>query len=125
MSDDRAQSEFNMAVSYLNRLNALFYAADESAMSLDAGTWFHVLMALERELSTEMSPDELQDFAKQRTSLNQQLQRQNAQNARTGRAEIPPELYEGLHTYELQLRTILRSAGLQTKIVDDAMKALK
>jgi hypothetical protein len=56
---DRDQSEFDMAVSYLGRLNALFYQADQAAMNLDIYNWFHALLCLFRELSTEMKEDEI------------------------------------------------------------------
>jgi hypothetical protein len=125
MGEDRAQNDFNMAVSYLNRLNVLFYTANDAAMTLDAAAWFHTLMALERELSTEMRPDEIKAFALTRSKINNDLALNTARNTRTGRQEIPPTLYESLHSYELDIRRIVRESGLQTKIIDDAMKALK
>ena len=60
--DERQQSEFNDAIGYLNRLNSLFYLCDNSSIELDAFSWFHSLMALERELSTEMEEKELSAF---------------------------------------------------------------
>lgn len=125
MAEDRQQSEFNMAVSYLNRLNGLFYVADDAAIALDAGTWFHTLMALERELSTEMKADERNKYGELRHKVNELLAK-NAQNAkRSGRTEIEPELYEALHQYEISIRSVLKEAGLQNKIVDSALKALR
>lgn len=125
MGEDRAQSEFNMAVSYLNRLNALFYAADEAAMSLDARNWFHTLMALERELSTEMKEPEVKKFSTTRATLNTQIAQNDARNMRTGRVEMLPELYDGLHEYELELRRVLKEAGLQNKMVQGAEQFFK
>lgn len=126
---ERQQSEFNMAVSYLNRLNALFYAADEAAIMLDVNAWFHTLMAIERELSTEMKENkqhkELSTFKKKREEINNYLESNNKITSRTGKTEIKTELYDALHEYELKLRTILREAGLQNKIIGDAEKALK
>lgn len=126
---ERQQSEFNMAVSYLNRLNALFYAADEAAITLDVSAWFHTLMSIERELSTEMKKtkelDELNQFKKMRETINSILEKNTIRNNRTGRLEVIPELYDALHDYELALRKVLREAGLQNKIMGDAERALK
>jgi hypothetical protein len=126
MGEERQQSEFNMAVSYLNRLNALFYAADDASISLDATSWFHTLMAIERELSTEMnSENERKKFKEARTKINDLLLKNTQQNKRTGQQEMLAELYDALHDFETDLRMILKEAGLQNRNVDDAMKALK
>lgn len=120
MGEERAQSEFNMAVSYLNRLNALFYAADESAMGLDASQWFHALMALERELSTEMKAGEFSKFKQNRERIKELVAQNERINAKTGRQEMNSALYEALHDYETQLRRVLKDAGLQNKMVTGA-----
>ena len=124
MDDNRSQSEFNMAVSYLNRLNALLYTADEAAMSLDVYTWFHSLMALYRELSTEMKPDEIKSF-EQKISLLEPKITVSLSVAERGRGDIEPDVYKTLHQFEMDLRHILKSSGLQMKMQEDAMKALK
>lgn len=122
--ETRAQSEFNMAVSYLNRLNALFYAADEAAISLDVYTWFHSLLAIYRELSTEMKPTEAEDFDARIMRINPQLNLSLNQQLQ-GRGETSTELYQELHTFEIKLRKILKSSGLQMKQQEDALKALR
>lgn len=124
MGEDRDQSSFNMAVSYLNRLNILFMMADDAAMFSDSYGWFHALMAIRRELSTEMKPDELEHFSKEKTRLNELLAKNANQNARTGRGDIIPELYDGLDDFEMRLRDVLKAAGLQTKMMNDPRKAL-
>jgi len=118
----RQQSEFNMAVSYLNRLNLLFYAADNASMELDAHGWFHALQALFRELSTEMKPQEEERFEALAKEINEELSECNRHQSRTGRVEIIPELYEKLHNYEKSLRKILKDAGLQNRMVDDFLE---
>lgn len=120
--EERAQSEFNMAVSYLNRMNALFYIADESAMSLDAYQWFHSLLAIERELSTEMKPDELKKFEERIKRIAPEVTLWVQQKNTGQNPTIETELYEELHTLEIELRRVLKSAGLQNKMVDDALK---
>ena len=117
MGEERAQSEFNMAVSYLNRLNTGFYMAGDAANNLDAPAWFHSLLWLERELSTEMKPTELAAFRQERARINALVARNSLRNAKTGRVEILPELYDALHEFETKLRLILKDAGLQNKMV--------
>ena len=123
--EERAQSEFNMAVSYLNRMNALFYIADEAAMSLDAYQWFHSLLAIERELSTEMGKKELEAFEKTIKNIHPEVTNWVNQKNRGVNITIESELYQSLHELEIALRKILKDAGLQNKMMEDAMNALK
>ena len=116
-SEKRSQSEFNMAVSYLNRLNVLFYLCNDAAIQLDSYSWFHSLMALFRELSTEMNKDI--------TKLNVSVNKNMGNIRRKGVISIESELYQQLHEFEMKLRKILKDAGLQTKIMEDARKALR
>jgi len=125
MESDRPQSEFNMAVSYLNRLNALFYVCDESAMNLDAHSWFHALLALFRELSTEMTESELKEKQTTIDMINNLISKNNSQYIRTGKQEVSSELYTELHNFELFIRKVLEKAGLQKRMMDDPTKALR
>ena len=124
-ADSRAQSEFNMALNYLSRLNQLFYICDEAAMSLDIYQWYHSLLALFRELSTEMKDTEITEMKTKSkllaSGVNEFLQIQNTQ----GVAEVSTELYDGLHEFELTIRNVLKTSGLQMKMKQDARKALK
>ena len=123
--EERAQSEFNMAVSYLNRMNALFYIADEAAMGLDAYQWFHTLLAIERELSTEMNPKELEGFETKMKAIHPEVTSWVENKNRGLVSTMGKELYENLHHLEIDLRRILKDAGLQNKMMEDAMNALK
>jgi len=123
--DEREQSEFNMAVSYLNRLNHLFYSCNASSMSLDAFGWYHSLMALFRELSTEMKPDEITSWQKKGTTINGLIRKNLDRCNRTGRQELSPDLYEELHKFELFLRNVTKKSGLQNRMQDNASFALK
>lgn len=121
----RDVSEFNSAVSYLNRLNMLFSVCIESAVNLDPYMWFHTLLALYRELSTEMKPDELTYFEDNSVMINKEISDWMNMNKRHGPQPLPNELYKKLHKFELKLRSIMKEAGLQQKTMEDAMKALK
>lgn len=121
----RDVSEFNSAVSYLNRLNVLFSMCIEAAINLDPYMWFHTLQALYRELSTEMKQPELTYFETNGTIINKEISEWMATVKRHGPQPLPNNLYKNLHDYELKLRYIMKAAGLQQKVMEDAMKALK
>jgi len=125
MEPDRQISEFNMAVSWLNRLNYYFYKVDEAAENLDLYAWFQGLMILNRELVTEMKADEETSHNKKAKELFTQIQTQMNQQKRTGRAGIPPALYWELHEYETYLRKIMDKSGLLKRVQEDALKALR
>lgn len=121
----REVSEFNSAVSYLNRLNLLFSMCDEYAMELNPFMWFHTLMALYRELSTEMDKDELDYFKDNSTRINNEVTKWMELKQRNMQQPLSNELYNLLHEFELKLRSIMKDAGLQQKVMEDAEKALQ
>lgn len=125
MENNREQSEFNMSVSYLNRLNALFYLADESSMSLNVNQWFHSLYALYRELSTEMKEEEMTELEKKFKKINSLLHEYNDEIKRRGTGSVKSELYDSLHTTELKIRHVLKTSGLQLKMKRDAGSAIE
>jgi len=99
VADSREQSEFNMALSWLNRLNYWFYTCDEASSNLDLHKWFQTLIILFRELSTEMKEKEIEEKQKE---LNDIWQLINQTQARRGSASfINVELYWSLNNFEL------------------------
>lgn len=125
MEEERDQSDFNSAVAYLNRLNTLFYVCDEAAMELNAFGWFHSLMTLFRELSTEMTDTEIDNFEKRSNAFNTLIVESDRKSDKSGKRVMSPSLYTGLHKFELDLRKIFKGAGLQQKMAEEAGKALK
>ena len=123
--EDRLQSEFNMAVSYLNRLNNQFYICNEAAMNLDAFTWFHSLMVLYRELSTEMKDKEIKQGQDMMEQINPLIADSLKDQERTGRTQVSAPLYSKLHHFEMMLRKVLKASGLQLKIMEDPRFALR
>jgi hypothetical protein len=125
LNSKREQSEFNMAVSYLNRLNDLFYSVDQASIRLDIVAWYHSLMALFRELSTEMKQDEITQYETEMISNTMPLLKTHILNLQKGLNEVDPKLYRKLHNFELFLRKVLKESGLQQKIMESAEKALR
>lgn len=118
-------AEFNMAVSYLNRLNSLFYAADESAMNLDAYAWFHALMAIYRELSPLMDQKNLEEAENFRKKIHAMVAKALKLQKLRGITQIDEDLYNELHEFEMKLRKVCKDKGLLMKMQEDARKALK
>jgi hypothetical protein len=124
MDTGREQSEFNMAVSFLNRMNLLFYQSNAAALDLDAHNWYHCLRCLFRELSGYMKPAEIESYAKKTVRMNNAVILNTRKVQKSGYKQIEPELYEELEEFEIFLRKILKDSGLQTKMVDDPGKAV-
>ena len=125
VENETQKSEFNMAVSYLNRLNVLFYACDEAAMSLNVYTWFHGLLALYRELSTELKKDEPEEYDKRISSIMKDVDNFLSRQRKTPNKHIPTELWMKLHKFEIDLRKIMDRSHLLVKREDDASFALR
>jgi len=123
--DGRDKADFNMAVSYLNRINILFSACDQASISLDIYAWFHSLLATYRELSTWMTDKEIIAFDDDILKINPMISYAYKKIGRTGQTEIPQDLYMSLHKMELKLRQVTKKSGLLMKMADDAFDALK
>ena len=124
MEAARDQSEFNFALSFLNRLNTWFYAASEAAINLDPFNWFHALMIIRRELSDDMKGEEMKRADEYKNSINQMLPRAMQKIQFAGSKEISSELYDQLDSFEIFLRGIVKSAGYKSKFKDDPRFAL-
>lgn len=123
--DQRDQSEFNMAISYLQRLNSLFYNCDHASMNLDAFRWFHTLMTLYRELSTEMKQEEMDEWSIKINKISQMINTQIKDSHKNIHLTINSELYNELHLFELFIRNVLKTAGLQNRMKEDPGIALQ
>ena len=121
--DDREQATFNMGMGYLTRLHSLLYSCDNASMDLNSHLWFHSLMALLRELSTEMKEEEIKAFEEYGKEINTDIQRGMNKYKQKG-SKLSSELYMKLHEFEMGLRKILKKSGLQMKMLDDPGKAL-
>ena len=119
------KAEFNMAVSYLNRINVLLSSCDEASIKLDVYSWFHSLLATFRELSTWMSPENKSTFNASINRINPMISQIYQKGMMRGKLEVSSELYMELHEFEMQLREIANKAGLLMKMADDAYNALK
>lgn len=121
---DRPQSDFNMAVSYLNLLNTHLYAISEARVNQEVYTWHQTLYNLFTILITEMKTEEITTYNQKlqniREPINTHLQRKN-RNPLEG---TPSQIYDELHTIQIFLMKILKDSGLLMKMKDDPNAAL-
>jgi hypothetical protein len=125
MDKDRDKSEFNSAVAYLNRINALFLQSDEAAINLDMYTWLHSLMAITRELSTEMTVTEKEEMRLKLISMSNKVNNYVMRLNKGQAQQLDQAVYFELHDYEMELRHIMKESGLQQKIIDKPGEALR
>lgn len=121
--NDRQKSLFNGAISYLIRLNSLFYVADNNAIKLDLYSWFNVLLAIYRELSTEMKPNEMEKLSAEIPELLNEFSNMRNMIDKSGKVNLNYALYKRLNDFEIELRRIQKDAGLLLKITDDELKS--
>jgi len=123
--DGRDKSEFNMAVAFLNRLNYLLYSCNEASMNLDAYAWFTTLLRIRMELIDDMQPEEKKEANKHIDSLAQKVMNQSKVMNKTGRNDIPWDLYREIDNFEIFLREVCKKAGYKSRFQDEAGKALR
>ena len=134
MENIREQSEFDMSFSYLFRLNGIILAVDDASLDLDYWRWFHSLMVLYREVSTELKgnvniilgEEPINDkdeylFVEKMISQIEPLISKYQQRGNNG---INYELYKKLHVLDIFLRQILKKSGILLKMRQDPRFAL-
>lgn len=125
MEEKREQSEFNSAVTYLNRLNTLWAMADDARTRYDSSEWFNTLCIIFSELSTAMKKkEEIPTYLERMAVLNTKVQQQQNVNQRSARQMITWELNLELIRFDLDLRKVMDEAGLQNKKSSDPRRAL-
>jgi hypothetical protein len=122
---EKEQSEFNMSIQYLGRLNTLFYTCNESRINLDLYTWYHTLLALRSELIPEMNNEEIKEIKKLIEIITPVINQHIILSKSTGNQEINPDIYFLLDDLEQKIRIVLKTSGLQLKMKDSPTKALR
>jgi len=120
MAEHREQSEFNYAVSFLNRINFLFWECGNCSREMNAHGWFSALATIRREMSDDMSDTELIASNVFMNDINAKVNQPRPRNqALSGMQEISSDLYNNLDSFEIFLRKIIKKAGYKTKVKDD------
>jgi len=110
------KSEFNYAISFLNRINGWLCISGEEAFNCNAVGWFHALLVVLREISDDVKPENLAIFEIDRKAINARM---NSENTRNVKNTISTELYDLLHDFEIKLRIEIKKAGYKTKYSQD------
>lgn len=125
---DGDKSEFNYALSYLNRINAEFYICANAKMSLDIKAWLDSLVVIYTELTNFIKKYQPDEQIKRRNELKElygKVNRYVTDSNKRPTQKVAPDLFWELIDFELWLRDIFGEAGLETKLVEDATKALR
>lgn len=118
-------SDFNMSISYLNRLNYIFYMMLENKLNRDLPKYSECLVILFTELTTQMELEEIKEKVKVLQSLKDQVN-QAEHNKRNGFTKgTDPHLYWGLAKFEIFLRSIMKRAKLEIKYSEDPGAVLR
>lgn len=122
------KSEFNYAISFLNRINAEFYICANAKMTLDVKSWLDSLVVIYTELTNFIKKYKQSDQDKMRKelqSLYAEVNKSVADFNKKPTHKVAPELFWKLVDFEIWLRDVFGEAGLETKLVEDATKALR
>jgi hypothetical protein len=125
MEPEQQKSEFNDAINWLRRINFSLSISDLASQERDASGWFHGLNILFRELVTEMDEDNIKKFKELQLTINSMIYNDLKKNRMVSTNNIPPDIYTSLQDYEIDLRQVYKKSGLQTRLSEDAAKALK
>ena len=121
---DRTQSEFDMSFSYLNRLNGLFYLCAEGSMELNSNRWAQALSVIYRELITEMKDDEMKKLNDDINNILKEINQEEKSNTMQ-ELKISNALWNKLNKFEIDLRIIMKKAGLQLRMKEDPRFAVE
>lgn len=117
------KSEFNVAVSYLNTINTLQAYAADAAINMNIENWRHILAAIFRRVAPYMNPKDYDRLNKELSDISNLINKMNMQ--RFGLPKIPPEVYNRLSQFEVDVLMIAKAKGLISKMEEDAGSALR
>lgn len=118
-------AEFNMAVSYLNRLNQVLYMVAEARAQQDIYLWFKNLELLYAELIQEFTEDEQKEIDKNLKEKYIVLDRWHNIAMKGKGSRVEPVIYWWLHEFEAKLRRRMDSKGLIIKRSSDDLRLIK
>ena len=124
-NDTKQASEFNEAISFLNRINMIFYAILSANLEDDINLWAKALGRLYQALFNDMEDSDAVRLEARLKTILDDINKYNIDMNRSGNPEVPQDLYWALFKYETELRKVYEKAGYQTKRKDDAMSALR
>ncbi len=127
MTTDRDKSEFHDDITYLSRIDRLFLLCHDARVNGNFYNLTRYLQAAFLELSTYFKDDEKKEKLNELVVLFGEVNNAVRISNRYGSTAttISPKLLWKLFEFELWLRGIYKESGLQSKLQEDARKALK
>ena len=125
---DSNKSEFNYAISFLNRINSEFYICANAKMVLDLKAWLDSLVVIYTELTNFIKKYDKAEQKNRRLELEGLYSEVNkfvTDGNRRPINKVDPKLFWKLIDFETWLRHVFGEGGLETKLVEDARNALK
>lgn len=127
----REQAEFNNALGIITTIQECYTACNNARTKpYDIHMWNTALDNLFMTLSTSMKDtekttllktlDEIRDEVNKLSTVQNKLWQSKRQ-----KIGVPMILFKKMIDFELQLRKIAKDAGLEMRVMDDAMKALR
>lgn len=120
-NQDFDKSEYNLAFTYIYKINELANVCDTASIQLDAYLWFRVLYALKRRLSIKMTNDVREDFDFRLEDINADLEEINRKleaNKKDKIPEVSNTVYKKLHKLQEDLLILADKYGLLIKNLD-------
>lgn len=117
--DPASVSEYSMDFSLFFRVNMLFYRADQSAIDLNAYSWFNILMAIFREIHPIIKDQDLPLFESKMEELLIQFINIKQSISETGSYQISLELYKKLQEFDTMCRGAMQSIHMYAKMKQD------
>ena len=120
--DNIDSSEFNEAISFLSRVNTIFYSLLIARNSKDLFSWCNELNNLYLALCNDMDKKEKETKKLKLRFIMDRVNNLTIKSNRSGSNVIPQDLYWELFDFEEYLRMVYNRAGYQTKRKDDFLK---
>ena len=116
MDGSGQQAEFNDALGFLRRIDAIFREMDQESGNYNVERWAALISELTRELCSYIV--KLDDWNKRLFELLKSVE-----NYKTRDEErIPTSLIWEMHLMEIELRLVYNNSGLQMKHKEDVLE---
>jgi len=117
---EREKSEFNQAISKLNRINLYIIEAGIARTDpINVSKWIQSLINIFLELSTKMKPSEKQLYKEKMFRLKHTANKITNVRIKNNMIKIPAEFYNEMIEFELSMRDIMREAGLDDRLIGE------
>jgi len=122
--DKQPQSEFNAAIAFLNMINTSFIIAADCMFQSNIEGWVDSLLNIFIALTNYIGKEKDVKF-KEIKALKNEVNKIVINKNKGLRKGTDPALYWKLVEFEMWLREVYGKSGLENRMMDDAMKALK